>query len=302
MSGHVLATRPSHALAVLAMVGSAACWGLATVMSKAALAAIAPFSLLAIQLSASVAFLWLAVLVTRAMVPRGRPALKAASTGLFEPGLAYGIGVPGLALTTAANASLISAMEPALILIVAWLLLAQRPTRALLAALAVATLGVALVTLADLSGAGAGDLRGDLLVLLGTLFAAIYVVTSSRLVAGVAPISLAALQQSVGLGAALAFVTVAVVTGFETLPDTLSPGLIAFAAASGIVQYALAFWLYLIGMQRLPVAQAGLFLTLIPVFGVSGAMVFLGETLTLVQALGAVFIVGAILAMLRRPS
>jgi drug/metabolite transporter (DMT)-like permease len=282
------------------MVGSAACWGFATVMSKAALSEVTPFTLLGIQLSASVAVLWIAVFATGRLPPLNSSSAKAAGTGLFEPGLAYGVGVPGLALTTAANASLIGAMEPALIIVVAWLLLAQKPKLALLAALASASLGVAMMTVSDLSGAGEGDWRGNMLVLLGTLFAALYVVTSSRLVSGFAPLPLAALQQSVGLLAAIVFLIIAVASGFESLPDGLPAGTLAFAAASGVVQYALAFWLYLIGMQRLPVAVAGMFLTLIPVFGVSGAVLFLNESLTLTQIIGAVLIVGGIFTILRR--
>ncbi|ANK72926.1 MULTISPECIES: EamA family transporter [Ensifer] len=45
-------------------------------------------------------------------------------------------------------------------------------------------------------------------------------------------------------------------------------GMLALALISGIVQYALAFWLYLIGLKRLPVSTAALFLTLTPVFGI----------------------------------
>jgi drug/metabolite transporter (DMT)-like permease len=48
-----------------------------------------------------------------------------------------------------------------------------------------------------------GSLLGDGLVMLGTVFAALYVVVSSRLVSQVPPAALAALQQSVGLVATL---------------------------------------------------------------------------------------------------
>ena len=44
---------PSRVIAIAAMIGSAACWGGATVMTKAALEAFDPFILLLIQLVAS---------------------------------------------------------------------------------------------------------------------------------------------------------------------------------------------------------------------------------------------------------
>jgi drug/metabolite transporter (DMT)-like permease len=45
----------------------------------------------------------------------------------------------------------------------------------------------------------------------------------------------------------------------------------AWGAAGGLVYYALAFWWYLIGLQRAPASLAALFLNLIPIFGVGGA-------------------------------
>jgi drug/metabolite transporter (DMT)-like permease len=286
--------RPGVELAVGAMLLSAACWGLATVMTKAALGGMPPFTLLVIQLAASVSFLWSAVAATRSLPCRHGRALRAAATGLLEPGLAYGAGVPGLALTTAANASIIGATEPALVILVAWLLLRARPDPGLLVALLVAMVGVALVIGSDLHGLGHGDPCGDALVLLGTLFAAIYVVASSRLVTHIAPLPLAALQQSVGLGAALTLLASALTLGVEQLPSAVTPGLGLLAVASGVVQYALSFWFYLFGVKVLPVGVAGLFLTLIPVFGVGGATIFLGERVTPLQALGAVLILATL--------
>jgi drug/metabolite transporter (DMT)-like permease len=287
-------------LAASAMVGSAACWGGATVMTKGALAAIPPFTLLAIQLLSSVGALWLVILALRVRIGPVRPALKAASTGVFEPGLAYAVGVPGLALTTAGNASVVAAMEPVFVILLVWAAFGIRPDRIVAGAVALAVAGVCLVSLPDLSGLGAGDIRGDVLVLLGTGFAAIYVVTSSRLVADTAPLVLTCLQQSVGLAVALLVLTGALLTGAERLPEAPGAEMLALAVASGLVQYALAFWLYLVGLRRLPVGVAGLFLTLTPVFGVAGGMLFLGESATALQLFGAALILGAVATVVRR--
>lgn len=66
------------------------------------------------------------------------------------------------------------------------------------------------------------------------------------------------------------------------------------------MQYALAIWLYLLGMKTLPAGIASLFLALIPVFGVAGAMVFLGETLAPLQWGGCALVIGAVLLIARR--
>ncbi len=289
-----------RAVAIAAMVGSAACWGGATVMTKGALDAFPPFTLLAIQLSASVAALWVAVVLLRQRVGPVRPAMRAASTGVFEPGLAYAVGVPGLALTTAGNASVVAAMEPVFVVLLVWIAFGLRPDARVAAAIGTAFAGVCLVSLPDLSGLGEGDVRGDALVLLGTAFAAVYVVASSRFVADTAPLVLTALQQSVGLAVALSILAVALVTGFERLPEAPGGDMLLLAVGSGLVQYALAFWLYLVGLRHLPVSVAGLFLTLTPLFGVAGGMLFLEESATALQLLGAALILGAVATVVRR--
>jgi drug/metabolite transporter (DMT)-like permease len=290
--------RPT-AYAVAAMVGSAACWGGATVASKAVLTHLPPFSLLALQLTGSVAVLWIATALTRAS--RQGLTVRLSSSGLLEPGMAYAVGVPGLALTGAASASIISATEPMVIALIAALVL-RRPISALSAVgLLGGFLGVVLLTAAH---GGGSRLLGDALIFLGVLFAALYVLVSARMVTRVDPLPLAAGQQSMGLILALAILGLARWTGFEPSPGPQSPQVIASALATGVVQYALAFWLYLTGLRTLPMTTAAQFLTLTPVFGTLGAAVFLAERLVAWQVIGAGITILSIWAVLRgdRPS
>jgi drug/metabolite transporter (DMT)-like permease len=287
--------RPTAMVAIGSMILSAACWGSATVMSKGALAAFSPPVLLALQLLASVAFLWTSVGVTKQKVPLDKGARRAALSGLLEPGLAYAIGTFGLMLTTAGNASLIATTEPLLIVVLAWLFFREKINARTGLAILAAMAGVAMVTGAHRDGGEGISPVGDGLVVAGTLFAALYVVVSSRLVAQVPPLALAALQQSVGLIFALilaiAWLPLRAIVAEIAGADIEILGL---ALLSGIVQYALAFWLYLIGLRRLSASTAALFLTLIPIFGLSGGMMFLGETIQILQAVGALIIVSAV--------
>jgi drug/metabolite transporter (DMT)-like permease len=112
---------------------------------------------------------------------------------------------------------------------------------------------------------------------------------------------LTCLQQSVGLAIALLVLAAALLTGFERSPQAPGVEMLALAVASGLVQYALAFWLYLVGLRRLHVGMAGLFLTLTPVFGMVGGMVFLGESATALQLAGAALILAAVATVVTRP-
>src|SRR4051794_2212692 len=158
-----------RAMAIAALVGSAASWGLATVMTKATLATLPAFTLLAIQLTGSVSCLWIAVLLLRKPVRLDRGSRRAALSGLLEPGFAYAVTIPGLSLTSAATTSMIGAVEPVLVCAVAWLMLRERPRPAILAAILGAAVGAALVTFSGPSSAEASaPLLGNLLVLAGT--------------------------------------------------------------------------------------------------------------------------------------
>ena len=276
------------------MLGSAACWGLATVMSRDLLSSMSSARLLVLQLAGSVLFLLVLSAPAFPWRYRDRRLARGALIGVLEPGLAYAVGLIGLSMTTAGNASVIGATEPMLIVLVAWVWLREAPGARLLAAIAVAVGGVALTSWAGSPGHGEAAPAGDALIVLATLFAASYVVLSSRFAPDFPAATLAAAQQIVGLCFAIAlFAGVSAAgLGHGSFAD-LSPGLLAYAALSGVAQYALAFWLYLIGLKSLPASAAGLWLTMVPVFGLFGAWVWLGEVPSVLTLAGAALIVAA---------
>ena len=278
----------------LALVAASACWGLGTVATKALLVEVPPLALLVVQLVPSVAFLWAAVPLTRAPLRLDRAAALAALSGLLEPGLAYTVGIFGLRLTSASSAALIGAAETPMTVLLAAVFLRERIGGRTLLRVAAAAAGVGLVILPHAEGLGDGAFLGDGLVTAAALLAAAYVTVSRRLVGGIAPLPLAALQQTVGLLWAL----LALALG-TAVPFRLSLATALLAAVTGVVQYAFSFWLYLSALRRVPANRAALYLTLIPVFGVAGAAVALGERLAPVQWVGAAVVVGAVQAVVR---
>lgn len=291
---------PRHrSVAMVALVLAAACWGLAMVMTKAALAEIPPFKLFALQLAASVAVLWLFVLAAGQTIPFNRMAVRASLSGVLEPGLAYGASIPGLLMTSAATASVILAAEPLLIAVLAWMMFSERPALRTWLAIVCGMGGVILIT-ATTGETGERHIVGDLLVLAGTAFAALYVVVSSRFVVSLQPLVLTVLQQTAGFLFAVALLIFSVLADIEPRQNHIPLHTLLLGAFSGIVQYALAFWLYLFGLKYVPLNTAGLCLALIPVFGVGGAVVFLGEAFGPVRWFGCVIVVMAVASMTRR--
>ncbi len=275
------------------MVLAAACWGLGGVMTKSVLANVPPLTLLVAQLVVSILFLWAIVLAQKLRLPQRRDVLRLGLTGLLNPGLAYTFSLLGLTLTTASMSALLWGAEPILILILAGLILREWLTPTLVGLAAVAMFGMVMIL--GLGG-NSGSWLGNLLILAGVACCAYYTVLTRRLAADADPLLVIAVQQTFALIWALAIWPVELLRG-ETV--AISPSTWLWAAISGLTYYAFAFWFYIVGLKQVPASTAGQFLNLIPIFGVAGAAIFLGERLGLAQWLGAILILAAVAGIVR---
>ena len=162
---------------LLALIIAAGCWGLGTVISKAALDEIPPLTLLPIQLASSLVVL--ALLMKRQGVPfRGGPRLLG-RLGLLNPGIAYALSLVGLVTVTASLSVLLWALEPLMILFLAAFFLRERITPALVALSLVAVAGMVLVVY---DPASSGQAIGVALTLAGIACCAAYTVITRRFI------------------------------------------------------------------------------------------------------------------------
>jgi drug/metabolite transporter (DMT)-like permease len=280
---------------ILLSLSYAFCWGFGQTLTKIALSEISEATLLVAQLGSSVLFLALAYTVIYRQFPFSQSSLQRGYAGVFEPALAYMIGIFGLSLTTASNATLIGASEVVLTILFAAVFLGEKLTRTKLLLAVVSFSGILLLMLGGSGGSEQGSLTGNLLVLLGTVFAVLYVLVSKKQIAGANPLQLTAEQHLVGL-----FTTVLCFGGLSFFDSSqafsfggITPQFWLLAVVAGILQYALGFLLYLIALQNVPVSHAAFYVALIPVFGVASAIALLGEQPSLTQWLGAVLVVAS---------
>jgi drug/metabolite transporter (DMT)-like permease len=219
--------------------------------------------------------------------------------GILNPGLAYNFGLLGLSRTTASMSTLLWAAEPILILVMAWLILREHLTRMLVAFSLLAITGVVLVAGIDVGVDQTSLLLGNGLILIGVACCALYTVLTRRMATNLDPLLIVMLQQTLALAWALVIWPLEWARGEAVGLTTISLASWGWAALSGVLYYALAFWCYIIGLKQMPASMVGLFLNLIPIFGVGGAYLFLGERLTLVQAIGGALILVAMVMVLR---
>ncbi|HEX2154454.1 MAG TPA: DMT family transporter [Acidimicrobiia bacterium] len=287
---HIVLSRHRHALSLLA---AAASWGIAAVISKRAVTEIPPLTLLSVQLSVSVVLL-LALLIARGRRLALSPGLgRLGALGLLNPGVSYALSLAGLTTVTASLSVLLWATEPLMIVGLAWWLLGERISKPLAAAVAVAATGVAFVVAQP---GTTGRVAGIALTLAGVAACALYTVVAGKLMAAESTLEVVAAQQLAALGLALLLVgVVSVMNGYPELSDVSVEAWLS-AVVSGMLYYAIAFWFYLSGLRRVPAAVAGLFINLVPVFGVAAGHILLSESLTPRQWVGGGIILIAVSA------
>ena len=233
------------------------------------------------------------VIVALAMGLRGNPLSLHALRSSFAGGMALGLDVAfffsAVKETTIANATVIGALQPVVIAILAARLFGERihPRDALLGILAL--LGVIVVV----SGARSSDeasLLGDSFAV-GALFSwSAYFVFSKQATRVITPN-----EYTVGaaLWAGLFNIPVALAFGQSLGWPTIESwvGLLVLALGAGLLGHSLMNW----SIQQIPLWLGSTFTLLIPVVSAGAAWVFLDEPLTAIQ-IGAMALVLVALA------
>lgn len=202
----------------------------------------------------------------------------------------------GVARSSAVAAGVIMAGIPAAVALQSWLFLGERIGRRVLAGIACAVAGIALVSLARApAGAAAeGSWIGNALLVGAVLCEAAYVVIGKRLAANVSPRRISALVNlwglalvtPLGLWQALSFDFGAPTPGTWTL-------LVFYALAASMV----TVWLWMTGLRHVPASRAGVFTVFLPVSTAAVGVLFLGERFSGLQAAAyALALAGVVLA------
>jgi drug/metabolite transporter (DMT)-like permease len=278
-----------------ALVLAAVCWGLGTVISKGALGEISPLSLLTIQLGSSVTVLALIMRLQGIPLRDDRQKLLG-RLGLLNPGVAYALSLLGLLTITASLSVVLWALEPLVILVLAGVFLGERITLGLVALSLAAMAGMVFAVYEP--SIGSGELVGVALTLAGVGCCAVYTVVTRRFIPNAAETGQVVLsQQAHALLLAVVFVALVALFGAQVVPTGLTlPGL-ASAVGSGVLYYAGAYWFYLGALRRVPASIAASSFYLIPIAGLGGGAVLLGERLAPSQWLGVAVVLGSVLAI-----
>ena len=283
---------------ILGLTLAAACWGTGTVISKGALAEVPPLVLLPIQLAASLAVL--GVLMRRRGLRFGADMPRLLGRlGILNPGIAYALSLIGLVSISASLSVLIWALEPLMILLLAGVVLRERIGLSLVSFTAVAVAGMVLLLYDPASG---GQWSGIALTIAGVGCCAVYTIIARRWIGSSdSTLQVVATQQGYALAfGILAVIGLVVLDGGVRLPVTAFAW--ASAIGSGVLYYGAAYWFYLSALRNVPASFAAICFYLIPIFGVGGGILLLGERLQVGQWIGVAVVLAAVLAIAIGPA
>ena len=218
-----------------------------------------------------------------------KPLLLLGITGV---GLFNTLVYRGLHDTTAANALLLQAAIPALVLLLDRLIFGLRAPKAQLLGVLISTLGVlAIVAQGSMTRLLAFHLgHGDALVLCAVVIWAIYT-SFLRLRPAIHPLSFLAATFLIGA----AFLLPAPLIEAEELAHVRwTPGLIAAIIYVGIFPSIIAYLLFNLAVARIGAAPAGQTLSLMPLLGALSAAAILSEPLFAYHFAGMMLILGGI--------
>jgi drug/metabolite transporter (DMT)-like permease len=240
--------------ALLALVAVTAVWGLTFVQVKDAVELYPLFAFLAVRFAIASAVL--AVPAARRLRSLGRPGWTAGTSLGLLLALGYALQTAGLERTTVSSAGFITGLYVVFTPLLGLVLFRTHVGRAVWLGVALAVAGLAM-----LSGVGAGDPVGDLLVLAGSAAYSLQIVLMERY----APrYDAVAFTQAEMLAAFAGFAVVAVALGQVEVPR----GWTVWGAllVTGVFASALAFLVQTSAQRRLSAAGTALAFAMEPVW------------------------------------
>jgi drug/metabolite transporter (DMT)-like permease len=302
-----VSTLPARPREDLPLLGAVLVWGVNFSVLKVALDSLSPGALNGLRFTVSAAvlgavFLWRTENVGDAVATVRRHRYRVAGLGVLGYFLFPVAFLEGVERTTAGNAALIMASAPLWTAVISRAAGMERLDRQTWAGLLVALAGTAVVVVGGaprVSLASATFLGNGLMVAAAVLWGA-YTVFNRPVLEDVAPLALTLF----GLLAALPLLHLVALPAYPALdPAAVPPPVWVAVLYAGGLATGIAFVWWNTSVKAVGPARTGVYNNLVPVVGLAGGALVLGEPVGLPQVAGAALIVGGVLVVrLRRPT
>ncbi|MGV8923407.1 MAG: DMT family transporter [Thermomonas sp.] len=284
------AVSPHERGAVFALIGTILLWGYSWIVMKQVMAHAGPFDFAALRYLIGAAILFAALMLSGQSL-RPPPVLPMILIGLCQTAAFQGLEQWALVSGGAGHVAMLAYTMPFWAVLLAWLLLGDKPTGRHWFGLALAAIGLVCI-IEPWRSLGSG--LSTTLAIAGGLAWAAGTVLSKRMFQRHAPsvLNLTAWQMLVG-GIALGIVALAVPQRSIDWNWAFIGGL----AYSAVLASSLAWWLWSIVLQRLPTTVASVSSLGVPVVTVLLAWLILHEQPSAMELVGIVFVLLGLIAV-----
>jgi drug/metabolite transporter (DMT)-like permease len=269
-------------------------FGLSFVATKYALLGFQPLLLALLRFALAGGILWIVWRwrCGRVRVSRGELG-RLAILGFVSLTVYFSFENLGLARTSASEAAVLVATIPLFVVILNSFTLRERTTARQWAGIALSFAGIVVLVVLGGSGEGAaaGSLTGNLLVLVASLSAGMYIILGRRLLVSRPALFVTTFQNLFGALFMLPLALVeAAITGVRHPTQGAVGGLLFLTVVCSITAYLLLNY----AVRFIPASAVAVFINLTPIVAVAGAYALLGERFTPGQAVAAVVVVAGV--------
>lgn len=274
--------------AILALIIANVIWGAASPIFKWSLTNITPFTLAFLRFA--LASFLIFPFVYKDLFVNKKDILKVLAIGIFGVGINIPFFFFGLQIAPSINAPMIASSGPIFIILLSMLILKENPKRKVVFGTLLSLFGVIVIIIRPFleSGLDGNSILGNIFFLIATWGAVIHAIISKSILEKYKATVITFWSFIVGSLIFLPFF----------VKETMSYSLLTSLDLRGIVgivfgvifSSALAYFLYEWGIQKLAVNEVGIFTYIDPVVAILIAIPLLGETISLVYALGSILV------------
>lgn len=262
-------------------------WGSASSVTKIAVTEVPPYTLAFLRFFTALITLLLMRPFSRSVNNAPIPWVPVAFMGLSGVTAFYIFFNLSLLYTSASIGSLIQGFIPVSIAILAVIFLKERLSWLQITGILLSVTGIILIGVLANGRGAPSSIKGNLFMILASLAWAIYTILSKKVM------SADPLKVTIGVAitGVLFLIPFAVAENWRTgIPHISSKGWIAIFYL-GSIGSALCYFLYNKAMEIMSAAQVGNFLNLDPLIGLLVALIFLGEHINMLQAIGGLLVI-----------
>ena len=278
----------------LALIAAVCIWGSSYIASKIALEAFSPLLLCLIRFILSSVFMFVIRLSRKRYIPSKRDLKYMTLSAISGIAVYYALENIAVSMTSASDASLISAVYPVITILIGILFFHLKTNRNEVLGILMGVCGVIILTVTG--NDGSGSMAGNALIAFNGCLWACYNYMTQRISDEPDDFTVTYYQTLIGT---VCFIPMLV---FEkNMRWSVTPNALIAVLYLSLICSLAALFLYNYGLRKVSAARAASLMNLMPVAGVVLSVLILHETITLKHLIGGTVIIAGVFLSAQKP-